>query len=349
MTHTKPSRRGAQVLRLLPVLCLSLALVAAVVFAVCFGIRSSRLSQQLDALQQQLSQAQAQLSDAQKQVTDLQGQVTDLQGQLAGKDDAGSSSGDSGSGTGNGTTLGTGSWDTQGSVESDGPAYQKLYPDFYAAQPYNATTVVDNVIYLTFDDGPSERTDEILDTLKQEGIKATFFVLHQKNTEASAARMKRIVAEGHTLAIHTYSHVYKDIYASVEAYLEDAYKMYTEIKEVTGVAPSLFRCPGGSRNSYNKATADAILAEMQRRGFVCHDWNLSVEDAVNPPKTADEIVEFVMGYVGNKTRGIVLMHDSKARTSTAEALPELISRFRNLGFTFDRLTPDIKPYLFSKK
>lgn len=363
MIRAKHSSRGTRSPYLIPIVCLALALAVAIGAAVYFGIQNGTLADKLTALEQKLTDAEKQLTDAEKQVADLQGQITDLQNQLNGQ---GGSSGDedSSGSSGNGDNTGSGDntgnsgnsggsdtpvWNPQDGITSDAPAYQKLYPDFYAAQPFNATTVRENVIHLTFDDGPSDRTDEILDILKQENIKATFFVLHN-GTSKAPERMRRIVAEGHTLAFHTYSHNYKTVYASVEAYLEDAYKIYTEIKDATGVAPQLFRCPGGSRNGYNKATADAILAEMKRRGFVCHDWNLSNEDSgENSKASASELVDFVMKYVGSKTRGIVLMHDAKARVETVKALPELIQRFRDKGFTFDKLTPEDQPYLFSKK
>ncbi len=346
MLYAKHAHRGTRSPYLIPIVCLCLVLVLAIGAAVYFGIQNGKLADKLTALEQTLADAEEQLADAQKQVADLQGQVSDLQGQLTNKGDNAGSGDGSGDGSGSSDVP---AWNPDTTVDPSGPAYQKLYPDFYADQPYNATTVREKVIHLTFDDGPSDRTDEILDILKKENVKATFFVLHN-GTSKAPERMRRIVAEGHTLAFHTYSHQYKTIYASVEAYLEDAYKIYTEIKEATGVAPQLFRCPGGSRNAYNKATADAILAEMQRRGFVCHDWNLSNEDSgENSKATATELVDFVMKYVGKKTRGIVLMHDAKSRVETAKSLPQLIQRFRDLGFTFDKLTPADQPYLFSKK
>lgn len=360
MSYTFSASPRRKFHRLLPVFCLCLVLILAIGCAVFFAIRSHNLMQDVDALQQQVSDAQQQLQDAQQQLTDAanklqdaQQQVTQLQGQLDQLQNSGSNNPDtdqpSNNQPDNSGSQSKPDWDTSGSVDPNGPAYQKLYPDFYAPQPYAATVEANKTIYLTFDDGPSERTDEILDILKQENIKATFFVLHYKNTTASHARMKRIVDEGHTLAFHSYTHQYKTIYASVEAYLDDAYKIFSEIKEATGTTPSIFRCPGGSRNGHNKTIYKTILAEMERRGFVCHDWNLSVEDSVLPYKTAEEMTDFLMSYVGKKTRGVVLMHDAAGRKETVKALPEIIKRFRDKGFTFAPLTPDVKPYLLGGK
>lgn len=336
MRHASSVPRRAKPCNWLPAACVGLALIIAVGGAVFFALRSGKLNKELEQLQQQLADSAQQLQDAQQQVTQLQDQLNQLQDQLNQLQNDKNNQTDP-------------NWDTDASVDAGGPSYQKLYPDFYAPQPYQATGSASKTIYLTFDDGPSERTDEILDILKQEGIKATFFVLHYKDTAASHARMQRIVAEGHTLGFHSYTHKYEVIYASVEAYLEDAYKIFSEIKEATGVTPTVFRCPGGSKNGYNKATRSAILAEMERRGFVCHDWNLSVEDSVKPYKDAATMTDFVMSYLGNKTKGVMLLHDAAGRKETVKALPEIIRRLRDKGFSFAPLTPDVKPFLLGGK
>lgn len=338
MNRSRHARRGIEPAQLILILLAALLALAIIGAAVYFGLQTRSLNKKLESMQQQLTDAQQQLTDAQQQVQDLQQQLADKEN---------NSSGNSGSSGNGGGDVPAWKPETPG---TDAPSYQLLYPDFYAPQPYNATTEANKTIYLTFDDGPSERTDEILDILKQEGIKATFFVVHYDNSSASHARMRRIVDEGHTLAFHAYVHEYKKIYASVESYLEDAYKIFSEIKEATGYTPSLFRCPGGSRNNHNKAVADEILEEMKRRGFVCYDWNLSVEDSgENSKADAETLVNFLMGYVGNRSRGIVLMHDAPSRKETVKALPMIIEQLRNKGYSFAPLTPDVKPILFSKR
>ena len=357
MRHVSSAPRRAKPHKWLPFACVALAFVIAVSGAVFFALRSDKLNRQLAALQQQLADSAQQLQDAQQQVTQLQDQLNQLQndknnqtdpdnqGNQGNQGDVGNQENQGSQGGQTGSTGKDPDWDTEASVDAGGPSYQKLYPDFYAPRPYQATGTADKTIYLTFDDGPSERTDEVLDILKQEGIKATFFVLHYKDTASSHARMQRIVAEGHTLGFHSYTHKYDVIYASVEAYLKDAYQIFSEIKEATGITPTVFRCPGGSKNGYNKNTRSAILAEMERRGFVCHDWNLSVEDSVKPYKDAATMTDFVMSYVGNKTRGVMLLHDAAGRKETVKALPEIIRRLRDKGYTFAALTPDVKPFL----
>lgn len=230
--------------------------------------------------------------------------------------------------------------------EAESP-YADLYPDFYAPQPLSNGIREDGVIYLTFDDGPSARTGEVLDTLKEKNVKATFFVIGSKG-EANEQMLRRIVDEGHTLAMHSYSHNYTKIYASVEAYLDDMYQLFSQIKKTTGVTPTLFRFPGGSINSYNNALYQELIAEMLRRGFVPFDWNISSMDAATskllPPET---LVNNVVTRAQKAPYGIVLMHDSAAKTTTAKAVGPMIDRLRDMGFTFEALTPDTKSMLFA--
>lgn len=230
--------------------------------------------------------------------------------------------------------------------EAESP-YAKLYPDFYAPQPLAEGVREEGVIYLTFDDGPSARTGEILDVLKEKDVKATFFVVATGN-EANQQMMKRIVEEGHTIAMHTGTHSYTKMYASVEAYLEDMYQVFTQIKEVTGVTPTLFRFPGGSINNYNSGISHELIAEMLRRGFVPFDWNISSRDAATVKLLpAETIVNNVVNSAENQPYGIVLMHDSQAKTTTAKAVGPMIDRLRAMGYELKALTPDTKSMLFA--
>lgn len=231
-------------------------------------------------------------------------------------------------------------------IEAETPAYQQLYPDFYAPEPMTADVRENKVIYLTFDDGPSPLTDEILDLLDRENIKATFFVVGQSD-EANKQRMREIADRGHTLAMHTYTHNYKVVYSGVEPFLDDMYAMFCQIRDVTGVTPSIFRYPGGSINSHNYGIYQDINAEMLRRGFVPHDWNLSSGDAASPTPTPDQIIGNVVGGAASVDRGVVLMHDSSGHRSTVDALQGVIDGLRAQGFTFDQLTARTKPVLFS--
>ena len=223
--------------------------------------------------------------------------------------------------------------------------YQALYPDFYAPQTYSATSSPDNTAYLTFDDGPSGNTDIILQTLQEENVKATFFVVGTDNAD-NLARMRRIVQEGHTIGMHSYSHSYIKIYASVEAFLKDMYQVFNLIKDTTGVTPTCFRFPGGSINSYNKAVYKDIKAEMIRRGFVPYDWNVSSGDASTTKYTPEQLTGYVLNGIGSKSRIIVLMHDSSSKENTAQAVRQIIIGIREKGFIFAPLDYQTKPILF---
>lgn len=223
--------------------------------------------------------------------------------------------------------------------------YSSLYPDFYAPQAYSANSAPSKTAYLTFDDGPSGNTDVILQTLQEENVKATFFVVGTTDAN-NLARMRRIVQEGHTIGMHSYSHSYKKIYASVEAFLKDMYQVFNLIKDTTGVTPTCFRFPGGSINSYNKAVYKDIKAEMIRRGFVPYDWNVSSGDASTTKYTPEQLTGHVLNGIGSKSRIIVLMHDSSSKENTAQAVRQIITGIRDKGFIFAPLDYQTKPILF---
>ena len=228
------------------------------------------------------------------------------------------------------------------------PDYTKLYPELYADDSARGSDQTENCVYLTFDDGPSERTDEILDILKSYGVKATFFVT-AADSEEDLARMKRIVDEGHTIAVHTFSHDYNTIYSSVEAYLDDFNNMYNQILETTGVVPQIFRFPGGSINGYNGAIYEQLIAEMTRRGFVYFDWNVGSGDAASSTLTPSaNLASNSLSGIGKK-RAIILMHDSNVKTTTVEALPSIIMGYANAGYTFAGLSSAVPAVTFGYK
>ena len=231
-------------------------------------------------------------------------------------------------------------------LEAEAPEYQKLYPDFYAPAPYAATERKENTVYLTFDDGPSYCTDDVLDILAQKGVKATFFVVGQSREE-NLQRMRRIVEEGHAIGMHAFYHDYSSLYDSVESYLSDMYAIFCQIKEVTGVTPTIFRFPGGSINGYNSDLYQELIAEMVRRGFVPHDWNVSSEDASGSRVSSSHIINCVVGGVSGRSRSIVLFHDGGGKNSTVNALPQIIDSLQERGFRLEALTPETKPILFS--
>lgn len=226
--------------------------------------------------------------------------------------------------------------------EGEPPEYAALYPDFYAPAWEGEKIDGGRVCCLTFDDGPSPNTDRILDVLDRHGVKATFFVVGAGKTAADQERMRRIVSEGHTLAMHSWSHDYKKVYGSVEGFLEDFYKLYQYLHEVTGEYPRLFRFPGGSINGYDRGVYQEIIAEMTRRGFVYFDWNASAQDATLYPRPASAIAADCLRGLG-RDLVVVLAHDSAARGTTVDALPAIIEGYQNAGYIFAALHPGVKP------
>lgn len=227
--------------------------------------------------------------------------------------------------------------------EGTPPDYTRLYPELYAAPWEGETVRGGKVVCLTFDDGPSANTDRILEVLDEYGVKATFFVVGKTGQE-DQRRMRDIVAAGHTLAIHSWSHDYGTIYASVEGFLEDFNRLYEWIYEVTGIYPQIFRFPGGSVNGYNRGIYQEIIAEMTRRGFVYFDWNASAQDATVKPLASDAIAANCLKGIG-KEEVVVLAHDSAARSTTVDALPQIIEGYRAEGYAFLPLDPGIEPVI----
>lgn len=230
-------------------------------------------------------------------------------------------------------------------ISDDMPGYTRLYPEMYGPGFDEAQEDKrENILYLTFDDGPSENTIPVLDILDQYCIKATFFVVVNEASHYIPI-LQEIVRRGHTIGIHSNSHDYKKIYGGVEAFLEDFHKAYEIVYQETGCRPELFRFPGGSNNGYLSDTFQEIVTEMSRRGFLYYDWNVSAQDAKNGI-TAEEVRCNVMSSLGQRTRGVVLMHDSSPRETTREALPQIIKELRDRGFQFDRLTNQVRPVQF---
>lgn len=229
---------------------------------------------------------------------------------------------------------------------SGSATYTALYPDLYCDTTgdivYNADM---DYLYFTFDDGPSKYTENILLYLEKYGIKATFFVVPD-GSETSNARLKKIADAGHTIGIHSATHEYNKIYASVDAYLEDFKIAYDRVYEATGVKCELFRFPGGSINDFNEKWREEIVAEMTRRGFIYFDWNVDSGDAAGATWT--EMYTGVLNQIEGKNRAVILMHDHANGYNTILVLEDLFKAILNddRGFKLDRLTKNVKPIQF---
>lgn len=223
--------------------------------------------------------------------------------------------------------------------------YQALYPDMKADSTGTFDAVKEKAVYLTFDDGPSANTDEILDALQAKKQKATFFVVG-KNIKDHEATLKRMVNEGHTIGIHGYSHDYKATYASVDDFLKDFHETYQAVYDACGVYPTVFRFPGGSVNAYNREIYQQIIAEMLRRGFVYYDWNVSGGDMTGEKASASQIGTTVAQGVSKTKHPIVLLHDAADKKNTAKAVPSILDELLHVGYYCDALTPKVSPVTF---
>jgi len=226
-------------------------------------------------------------------------------------------------------------------------AYGHLHPELRVEGP---AEYVDSgkTVYLTFDDGPGGYTKSVLDILNRYDIKATFFIVgYVINSPGREELLRRMVEEGHTIGVHTYSHVYKDIYSSLEAYLDDFARASDRIEEITGVKADIFRFPGGSLNSYNERWGNTIISEMLNRGYRYYDWNAGSGDA-SLEATVDSIYEDVIRQVHGNPYSVVLMHDGGGgRDKTVQALPMIIDKLLREGYLFDRLTNQVRPTVYT--
>ena len=185
-------------------------------------------------------------------------------------------------------------------------------------------------VYLTFDDGPSDNTAAILDTLAKYNVKATFFVVGKQDDE-SKAMYQRIVNEGHTLGMHSYSHKYSVIYDSLDAFETDFNEIQSYLYDVTGRECRLYRFPGGSSNQVSNTDMTEFIKFLNEEQVTYFDWNVSSGDATSQAYTADELVNNVMSDVVKYKTSVVLMHDSNTKGTTVEALGPMIEALQGMG------------------
>ena len=194
-------------------------------------------------------------------------------------------------------------------------------------------------VFLTFDDGPSKTvTPLILDLLKKENIKATFFLLGSR-VEYNPDLVKRAYDEGHYIANHGYSHQNSSIYSSIDSILDEYNKTEQCIQKALGDSnyhSNLFRYPGGSNGGkYNKLKQEA--KEVLKQNQIAYlDWNALSNDAAGA-KTKEELINNIKSTVGGKSSVVILMHDASDKILTYETLPDVISFLREQGYKFETI------------
>ena len=212
------------------------------------------------------------------------------------------------------------------------------------SSPQSVAPSGDRVCYLTFDDGPSANTLKILDILNNYGIKATFFVIDS----ADIGYVKNIHDAGHTVGLHTAGHNYSQLYSSIDAYFNDLQQISDKVESIIGVKSTVMRFPGGSSNKvsakYCKGIMSRLVTLVAERGYSYFDWNVSSGDAESNTPSYTYIRNCVLNGAKNKNSICVLMHDTAAKTTTVQALPEIIEGLAAMGYRFEALTPETYGY-----
>ena len=178
-------------------------------------------------------------------------------------------------------------------------------------------------VYLTFDDGPSIYTNDILDILDSYNVKATFFVVGKEGTNAEEA-LQRIVDEGHTLGMHSYSHKYKELYESMDSFTQDFARIRDYIYQATGEESVCYRFPGGSSNTVSEIDMHDFIDYLDSQGVEYYDWNVSSGDGGSMKLSTDTLLENCTRDIDTRDTSIILLHDSAEKPTTVEALPDII-------------------------
>ena len=196
--------------------------------------------------------------------------------------------------------------------------------------------------YLTFDDGPTHViTNALLDVLKKENVKATFFVVG-KEIEGKELILKRIHDEGHGIGLHTYSHNFKKIYRSCDEFTSEMVKTSNKIKEITGTTSKIIRFPGGSSKRLNASN----LEVLHKNDFKIYDWNVNICDGINPDLSVAQLIKNSQIIKGNKAEAIILMHCNFNNKNTVKALPGIIRYYHDLGYKFKVINADTPEYYY---
>ncbi len=296
-------RRRRRVQRLkkeIPIVILSLILIPTVL-AIFFGIRTRQLHRQVDNLKQQLEELEEMLDKQAEQEAYYSGIYS-----------------------GNGTVI---SDTDEGGVILSGRS---------GIDPSVDVEGVDTKrkVYLTFDDGPSLMTEKILEILDNYGVKATFFVTG-KEDKRLVPEYARIVEEGHTIGMHSYSHSYRQVYASLDSFEQDLNKLQEYIYDLTGVWSHYYRFPGGSSNTASSTDMDELITYLNDQNIIYYDWNASCGDGASG-LSQSQIYYTAVHSLESVPQGvdiILLMHDSYDHRSTVAALPGIIEYIQKMDDT----------------
>lgn len=204
------------------------------------------------------------------------------------------------------------------------------------------------VAYLTFDDGPSSYSPQVLSILKKNNVHATFFIAFMgSDTAQKRAWVKEEYEAGNTIGLHSFTHNYQYIYANEANFFADFNRMKTILTQITGKSPNLIRFPGGLGNTVSIKYSGGIimpklLKDAEAMGFTAFDWNAGGEDAELPLPTVPKLASEILAECRGEQTALILMHDT--HSITVGALPTIISSLRAQGYSFETLTPQSKTF-----
>ncbi|MEE1239573.1 MAG: polysaccharide deacetylase family protein [Acutalibacteraceae bacterium] len=291
-----------------------------------------------------ISSVKAQISENETKIENAEAKISEYEKQIAEKDKTNTEI----------TSQLESAKNEKKKLEDENSALKKKIETLSAQKAAQSATAVSSpqatapsgnkVCYLTFDDGPSKNTPKILDILKKYNAKATFFVINS----ADIGYVKRIRDEGHTVGLHTASHNYAQIYSSTDAYFKDLQEISDKVESIIGEKSTVIRFPGGSSNlvsaKYCKGIMTNLTTLVLQKGYSYFDWNVSSGDADSNTPSYTYIRNNVLNYSKNKNSVCVLMHDAAAKTTTVQALPEIIEGLTKMGYRFEAITPETYGY-----
>lgn len=200
-------------------------------------------------------------------------------------------------------------------------------------------------IYLTFDDGPSYKvTNKVLDILKENEVKATFFLIGNQIKDKEDV-VKRIYNEGHSIGLHTYTHNFRKIYSDEDKFIQEMMFCRSEIRELIGIAPNIIRFPGGSYKHLSKS----YLKKLHDNNFRVYDWNIDNCDGLNPKAQPYNLYTKAIKGSNKMDNIILLMHCTDMNKNTCKALPKIINYYKSRGYEFKLITDDTAELYFPIK
>ena len=299
-----------------------------------------KLTQELQTLQESLSGSGASIEDLENQIEEKDKSISSLESKIKTLNS-------------NISKLETQIKDLQAQLTSDEPEKEPEDEPKTEEPKEEVKTpeTTEKIAYLTFDDGISDATNDILDILKKYNVKATFFVnFAYKKISGYQDIYKRIIDEGHTLGNHTSTHDFDSVYGSIEGFEKEVMSIHNSIKELTGYEMSIFRFPGGSNTTYVKKLSTAPHTLIHDLGYEYYDWNVDSGDATAHNVASETIINNVLSGSKYYNNAIILMHDLgyKYKRTTVEALPSIIEGLQDMGFTLKAMDSSVSPKQFTK-